>query len=297
MQTGTILKHTETIRAQLATQFADDPKGELDCWVATAQQREAMVVQVYNAMNLERRVPDQSIVEAPIIDLVRKTIGSIWAQETSHAALMAALRRVEEPARLDIAGTQGTVEGLMTSWATSNGVLGTVARGAMGTARLFRAAPEFTAQLGVMSLADFFRFSEELELTAGNGYRRIVELLDQLEKSGDLAVYGVLAQYEFATTLAEERFHEAVFKRLRSWLKKGDTELDAIVQTKALAAIRELAEQHLRVSRVWGLPSKSGDDKNFLESEGEALISDGGLGTLFEQYEIPFRVAARPAAR
>lgn len=294
MEAGAILKHTETIAAQLAHRFADDPKAELDCWVATAQQREAMVVEVYKLANLARRVPDQADGAAAIVTLVRDTIASIWAQEASHVSLMGSLRKVNAPQRLQIAGEQGTLEGLMTSWATSGGVLGKLARASIGAAGVFEAAPAFTADLQAMSMAEFFRFSAELEQTASNGYSRILALLEQLEQKGEPSGYGLMSQYEFATVLAEEQFHEAVFNHLRKWLKKGDQQLAAVDLEKAKESLFRLASKHLGLKRVRGVPRALRSTPSFLEADGDALISDGGLGPLFKQYGIPFRVARFP---
>jgi hypothetical protein len=296
MERGLILKHTETIAAELAQQFAGNLKGELDCWVSTAQQREEMVVQIYNALNLKARIPDQPGTEGATAVTVREVIASIWAQEASHATLMGKLRVVDQPGGVQLQGVQGKVEGLMTSWATSNGALGTIARAAIGAARAFNAAPEFTGALGAMSLGDFFLFSAELEQTAKNGYRRIIQLLEELQKAGQPSAYGRLAQYEFATTLAEESFHQAIFERMGGWLKKGNRELEAIPEEKAAAAIESLVNEHLVLRKVQGLPRHDGRGEAFLEADGDAVISDGGLGHLLGRLNVPFRVARKPAA-
>lgn len=294
MEPGLILKHTEIIAAELAAEFKNDPKGELDAWVSTAQQREEMVVQIYNALNLKARIPDQPGAEAGTVETVREVIASIWAQEASHATLMAKLRVVGGQGGVPLKGMQGKVEGLMTSWATSNGALGTIARATIGASRIINAAPAFTGALGAMSLGDFFLFSAELEQTAKNGYRRIIELLQQLKQKGQAPVYGRLAQYEFATTLAEESFHQAIFERMSGWLKKGDQELAAIAEDRAGAAIERLVHEHLVLRKVQGLPHQTGMTKGFLESDGDAVISDAGLGKLLGRLNVPFRVARRP---
>lgn len=294
MEQGTILAHTKTIAAQLAKQFDGNPKGELDCWIATAQQREAMVVQIYDAMNLESRIPEQQGDEAKTVKVVRGVIGAIWAQESSHSTLMSSLRKLNDPGA-QLAGINGTVEGLMTAWATSGGVLGPIALAAVGIARVFKAAPAFTAQLGTLSLGDFFRFSEELEHTASNGYKKILELLAQLEDAGQDSGYGPLSQYEFATTLAEENFHRAIFQRMDAWLKKGDRELDAIPRDSTRNAIEQLMHQHLGMRNVAGLP-KSRMTRGFTEAEGDSLISDAGFGSLLAELDLSPRVAPRPEA-
>jgi hypothetical protein len=289
---GAILAHTETIRAELADRFAADRKGELDCWVTTAHQREAMVVQVYDNMNLEARVPSQAPEEAGIVELVRKTIGSIWAQETSHATLIRSLLRVDDPSRLQLSGLKGAVEGLMTRWVTSGGLLGTLASGNIWAAAKFKAAPDFTKHLRTMSLGQFFALSAELELTASNGYARILNLLAELERAGEPPPYGLFSRYEFATTLAEERFHQGVFERLGSWLKDGGGQLKRMEPRSALAELSDVAHEHLRLSKVEGVPPEL--EADVLESVNEPLISDGGLGAVFAAYDMPLPVSPRP---
>jgi len=295
MESGLILKHTEKIAAELKQRFEGDPKGELDCWVSTAHQREAMVVQIYNALKLDARVPDQQGPAADTVALVRETIGSVWAQETSHTTLMESLRKLDNEARWMKEGPQGSIEGLMTAWATSEGLLGTIARLNIKVARVFKAAPEFTAGLKAVPLRGFFALSEELEHTACNGYARIIELLEILDEKGEKSGYGVVPQYEFATTLAEENFHRAVFSEMDSWLK-NERELDALDVGQALGAIKTLAVQHLSVKNVrrvgGGTPAST---KQFLESEGDAFVSLGGLDGVFERFGGNFRVATPPA--
>ncbi len=294
MEAGAIVRHTEMIGAQLAQRFVGDPKGELDCWVMTAQQREAMVVEIYKVMKLEQRIPDQSAAEAGTVALVREAIGSIWAQESSHVALMSALRKVDAPKQLQAATQQGTIEGLMTSWATSGGVLGTIALAGVGAARIFHVAPPFTEQLGALSLGGFFRFSEALELTASNGYTRILDLIRALNAEQQPCGYGVLSHYEFAVVRAEERFHRAIFERFQRWLDAAGEQLLAQDVGKAAAAIGALAEEHLMISRVPGLPTTPSNERGFREGDSDALVSDGGFAALFERYDVPFRVASPP---
>jgi hypothetical protein len=54
---GSILLHTRFVADQLAHEFRGDPEGELEIWATTAQQREAMVVMLYDAAAIERRLP------------------------------------------------------------------------------------------------------------------------------------------------------------------------------------------------------------------------------------------------
>ncbi len=293
MKPNEILKHTEGIATELRQRFDGDPKGELDCWVATAHQREAMVVQIYDALKLERRIPDQKGPEGEAVKLVRDTIGSVWAQETSHATLMDSLRKLDDP-RWTTEGAQGSIEGLMTSWATSGGLLGTIARAAIGTTRVFNAAPPFTAHLEAESLLGFFQLSAELELTAGNGYRRIIELLEMLDTAGKGSGYGVIPEYEFATTLAEEHFHQAVFQAMQGWLK-NDREIDALDVNAAAGQIDALAHEHLGVRNVRRLRASTDPSTlEFLESQSSALVSDGGVGDVLMRYGIDLQVAERP---
>ena len=91
---GSILAHTRALAEELAHEFRDNPEAELEMWATTAQQREAMVVKLYDSAAIEQRLPKRS-GEPDVLTVVRKAIGGIWAQERTHTTLVDALRKQE----------------------------------------------------------------------------------------------------------------------------------------------------------------------------------------------------------
>jgi len=187
-----IIQHTELVAEKLAETFADDPSAELSAWISLAHQREAMVVELYAGDAQKSRL---SNVSGPpeLIDIVRRTVSGIWAQEASHTALMGSLRKIDS-SDIQFQRAMGSLEGKMTHLATSSGPEGIVARWLIGLGRLVGKAPEFTRYLGEVDLNGFFELSRELEHTAASGYSRIVSLIDDVEAvCGPNAKFGITA--------------------------------------------------------------------------------------------------------
>src|SRR5215217_889763 len=140
---GSILSHTRSVAAELAKQFGDDPTGELDVWVTTAQKREAMVVQLYDAAAVEHRLPHRE-GEPKVVTVIRKAIAGIWAQERAHTTLVDSLRVVDEK-RLTVAlSVLGAMEGRVAHYATGDRWSRPIAMFLLGLSRSVGLAPEFT---------------------------------------------------------------------------------------------------------------------------------------------------------
>ncbi|HTQ06768.1 MAG TPA: hypothetical protein VMI54_23085 [Polyangiaceae bacterium] len=287
---GLIVKHTELVAAELAARYANDPESEIETWLAIAQQREAMVVRLYAGSALERRLPAARPETAAILRVVEKTIGGIWAQESSHTTLMEALRIVDDERAAVLRSALGTMEGRVTDLATSTGPLGPLARWLVGLGRATGAAPEFTRYLAELDLRGFFEFSDELEQTANRGYLRILELIDLLAEGGVSLKYGLTERYEFAKTASEERFHRAVFQCLGGWLTPDGSELAPREPKEAVATLQKLAKETLALSRVERLPAELRSETTRSFRGEEELISDGGLGELFGEFSLGVRV-------
>ncbi|HET9955705.1 MAG TPA: hypothetical protein VFQ61_14420, partial [Polyangiaceae bacterium] len=252
---GPILSHTRRIADQLAQEFRGNPERELEIWATTAQQREAMVVELYDAAAIENRFPKRA-GEPEVSSVVRKAIGGIWAQERSHTTLVESLRIVDEARLTALRSMLGAMEGRVTHTATAPSWTRSIASFLVGLGRTAGHAPEFTSGFRSLSLREFFRFSQELETTAKEGYERIVELLDRLVPNDALAAIdsrqkagaiklGITAPYEFAKTLAEECFHAAVFERLEAWLEPDGHSFEPLSAHDAVLQLRALAVEHL----------------------------------------------------
>jgi hypothetical protein len=296
---GSILSHTRLVAQRLAQNFRDNPEGELEIWATTAQQREAMVVTLYDANAIEDRLP-KSAGEPEVLTVVRKAIGGIWAQERSHTTLVEALRILDETRLTAVQSLLGAIEGGVTHSATANTWLRSVATFLIGLGRAAGRAPDFTTAFRSLTPREFFRFSHELETTAKEGYVRILQLLDLLlapldERSaaearqmGSTLKFGLTAPYEFTKTLAEECFHAAIFEQLEAWLERDGQTFTDLPAYDAVLRLRDLAVEHLSVaSRTFGPGTPTPINDRWVKSaESVALVSHGGLGALFEEYGV-----------
>jgi hypothetical protein len=286
---GSILSHTRSIAAVLASKFADDPTGELDIWVTTAQQREAMVVMLYDAAAVEDRLPKRA-GEPEVVSVARKAIAGIWAQERAHTTLVESLRVLDEQRLTAMRSLLGAIEGGVAHHATAYGWIGTFATSLVGFTRAIGLAPEFTTAFRALSPRDFFRFSRELEGTAKEGYARILELLASLGSTDARALkFGVTGPYEFAKTHAEECFHAAVFEQLEHWLEPNGLTFTDVAAPDAVLRLRALAVEHLSLaSASFGPAALAAVNRPWTKSISGAseLVSDGGLGELFEEFGV-----------
>lgn len=304
---GQILDYTHRVAGELAQRCAGDREMELAAWLGMAEQREAMVVQVYDLDAVRRRMPaGADDTGRQVAELAAKALGSIWAQETSHTTLLDSLRRVGgiDGARRD--ALRGSLEGLVTSLATDSGISGHVARWLVGISRKFDLAPEFTAALAPMSFATFCRFSRELEQTAAEGYERIADLQQRIEDADITAAaarrYGILLHHEVAKTLAEERFHAAVLEAVPDWLTADGGAFASAPIRERVAELRALGDRHLSVSAVArprsgaGLESREGWRPEAARGDGGPWVSAAGFDHLFRDYGVPVTVAADVAS-
>ncbi|MFZ5893358.1 MAG: hypothetical protein ACOY0T_20020 [Myxococcota bacterium] len=301
---GSILTHTRSVAHELAYEFRDDPEGELEIWATTAQQREAMVVMLYDAAAIEHRLPKRA-GEPEVLPVIRKAIGGIWAQERSHTTLVEALRILDETRLTATRSMLGAIEGRVTHSATSNSWASSIATFLVGLGRSAGLAPEFTKAFRSLTLRQFFRFSHELETTAKEGYARILDLLQLLltpldeistassHSTGGVLKFGLTAPYEFAKTLAEECFHAAVFEQLEAWLEPDGEAFNAISAHDAVLHLRALALEHLSLgSRGLGPAALAALNRPWIKSaDNAALVSYGGLGDLFEEYGVDLPAA------
>lgn len=285
---GSILSHTHALAAELASQFDQDPAGELEVWTATAQQREAMVVNLYDADAIEHRLPKRA-GEPELLPVIRKAIGGIWAQERAHTALIGSLRAVDEKRLIILDSLRGAMEGLVAHYATANGWRRPLTTPLVGVGRATGLAPEFTKAFHSLTLRHFFRLSHELETTAKEGYERVLQLLESLDEAGSTLKFGLTGPYEFAKTLAEERFHAAVFEQLDRWLSADGLAFVDISAHDAVVQLRRLALEHLSLASSSFSPSaRAALEAPWTKSvRDDRLMSDGGLGEVFEEFGLP----------
>jgi hypothetical protein len=298
---GSILAHTRAVAAELASEFRDNPMAELELWATTAQQREAMVVRLYDAAAIEQRLP-KCAGEPEVLPVIRKAIGGIWAQERSHTTLVESLRILDETRLASAHSLLGAIEGRVTHFATASSWTRSIATFLIGLGRAAGHAPEFTQGFRALTPREFFRFSHELETTAKEGYARILELLARLEQldvasphsTNSALKLGLTAPYEFAKTLAEECFHAALFEQLEAWLEPDGQTFTALPARDAVLELRALAVEYLSFqARSLGPAAISALKGPWLKSaDAPALVSHGGLGELFDEYGVDLPAVA-----
>ncbi len=288
---GSILSYTRSWAAKLANRFADDPASELEVWATNAQQREAMVVKLYEATAIEHRLPKLA-GEPAVVPVVRKVIANIWAQERSHTTLVRSLRVLDEQRLALLESVLGDLQGRMAHVATANGWVSSITSPFIGFGVATGIAPEFTKAFRALTPRDFFRFSHELETTAKEGYSRILELLaslDPADSASSALKFGLTGPYEFAKTLAEECFHAAVFEQLESWLEPDGLAFKDIPAQDAVARLYAILLEHLTLGSASFAPATLAPvHRPWTKSVNSAslLVSDGGLGELFSEFDV-----------
>lgn len=227
-QPGFIQQFASDVAVLVAAEHAGDPLGELTVWLQMALRREASVGQMYDVVNLERRL---ALVRCPRahIELVRVTFSNIWAQEKGHAAYLEAMlagvvrRRGVLPwltSRVD--AVLGSLEGQLLSARTSPG-LGQKLKSAvmLRAGRLVQDVPDFVATLTALPFRDFCLLNAELEVTAIHGYQRMLELLDQLEDHSFMR--DTTFKADLAHFVRDEQFHNQTFLAMDAWFAPAST--------------------------------------------------------------------------
>lgn len=267
--------------AEVARRFAGQPESEFRAWLRMAEQREAMVVVIYDPPAIRARLP-RGAETHPVANVITKAIGGIWAHETSHTRRLDALRQVGGERATVADEWFGTLQGMATDLATRAGVAGTIARWLIGLGRTANQVPEFTSELAALGFRTFCRFAAELEDTAADGYTRMAELVARIESADDplaAAPFGFAIASDIEKTLDEERFHSAVLRTIADWIDDDDVLIPSRAHRDCVLALRDLG------TRILGRPKNAQLEGQESTGRGpEPWISDGGLGALFEEY-------------
>jgi hypothetical protein len=290
MRANSIIAYTEQVAGEIASRHAGDPAAELELWLKLAHQREAMVTQLYELSELDRRLSAERKTEVGA--LVRSVVLSIWAHESSHTRQLATLRSAHTE-RAALAELQGSLEGWVTRQATQGSSL---ARLLIALGASLGQAPDFARELRELSLLELMAFHAELETTARMGYQRILQLVAQLDASRDASAlpgagsnYGLTFRYDMARILCEENFHEAVFQEMTHWLE-DEGRVSALPARECARALHQLCAEHLSAGAVRGVAAA---ELPGLEAHvpgdalGHAWVSDGGLRAVFQSAGLP----------
>ena len=284
-----IIRYAETVASELGRTYARAPFDELRAWLRIAHLREAMVTELYDRSQLDARLA--RLDRRGAAPVVRTAVSSIWAHEESHTRFLGALRSLSD-SLAGVSALQGRLEGLVTRGAVSGGLL---ARALIAVGVSLDRVPEFASELQHLNLRDLLQFYGELEATACMGYQRILDLTRQLEAAADDRVEGALGltfDLDVAKIRCEENFHRDAFGEIGRWVADDGVSFLSLAHSECAHRLHDLCERNLSIEAVRRTVMPSGAiPKGADPSEGWA--SDGGLGALFAQYDLPVPVLAR----
>jgi hypothetical protein len=293
MRANSIIAYTEQVAGEIASRYAEDPVAELELWLKLAHQREAMVTQLYELSELDRRLTGEHA--SALRGLVRSVVLSIWAHESSHTRHLATLRGAAG-AGAALAELQGSLEGWVTRQATQGSSL---ARLLIAIGASLGQAPDFARELRQLSLLELMAFHAELETTARMGYQRILQILARLAeeqrrgtRASAAAEYGLTLRYDMARILCEENFHEAAFQEMSRWLEDESLERELSVPA-CTRALHRLCAEHLSLGAMRGVAATESPGLEAHvpgDAHSREWVSDGGLGAVFQRAGLPVPV-------
>ena len=277
-----ILTETEKLAAAYQEKFAGDPGGELGAWLLIAARREAMVSDVYGFAERNYRLPEPRGAAG---DVAWDALTLIWQQEVGHTKFIEVRLkdgvlqqgRPTAEAMLWLGTMEGKFLGALTSRPSLRKALAGLAT-RLGALFTPAAVPPFTLELDEMDPREFFLLCAALETTARQSYERMEKLTGIL---ADRAAHKMARSLQLESLKSElrlkkldETFHEEAFQEMATWVVEGtiDPGLDGRASAQRLARL---------------LP-RAGRDINDRDSPN--VITDGGLGQLFKQHQIPINV-------
>lgn len=267
-----ILAETRKLSEAYQARFAGDAEGELRAWLHVAARREAMVGDFYGRANREYRLAG---VHAPAGLVARDALTLIWQQEKDHTTFVEVRLKEGDLKGQALSGERqiwlGTIDsktlGAVTGHPGLKSVLGKMVTrlGALLTPGL---VPDFALTLDELETREFFLLCSVLETTARQSYARMEQLADGLADR-NLQFEGL--SRELRRVLLDEAFHEQAFQAMAGWIVDGrfDPALDES------ACVRQLRRLLPRGARAGG------------DQESRFVLTDGGLGKLFEKRGMP----------
>jgi len=199
-------------------------------------------------------------VRAPrdILRLLRMTVSNIWAQEKAHAAYLDAIllgvarpRELRQRIGARLERVLGSMEGRVLSGSTSPSELERAKAGVLlAIGRQLQDVPAFVSSLSALSFRDFCLLNAELEVTAIDGYERMLVLLDTIRAPSSVREHTTLV-VDVGRMVDDERFHNETFATIALWLEPataGAGSLRPGLSFRACAA--SLAEIRARIYRT-----------------------------------------------
>lgn len=220
---------TEAAEA-LANEYSGEPELEFLTWLTIALQREAMVSKAYSATfivsQLQRWRRDR-LIPAKVVAVLRRAFMGVWAQELAHQSYFAAFLKEVRPPRTLMANlaarrdqVRGQVEGsLLGNLISDRPWRHHVAQVAIVLGSKIGAVPEYVRSLRQTSFPEFCEINGDLEHTAVLGYQRMLDLAHRIPEAEVIAETTVIP--DLKRTEHDERYHEALFRKLRNWPPGG----------------------------------------------------------------------------
>jgi hypothetical protein len=281
-----ILNETQSLAQAYAERFAGDSEGELRAWLHIAARREAMVSQVYGLAERYYRLPEPRL---PAAEVAWDALTLIWQHEAVHTKFIQ-VRLADGVLQVgglapDLMTWLGSMEGRFLGALTSRpGLRRALSHFAVRLGAIITPdkVPDFTRDLSTMDVRDFFLLCGALETTARQSYERMEELAKvfaaKLAKKEGPSLQMENLVGEIHRTKLDETFHERAFQEMVRWWV--DDNFDPTL-TRRECAVR--LQQLLP-------PAERGTD-------GALVVTDGGLGPLFEKEGLTVLVANRESGQ
>lgn len=283
MNRDDILQHTDEIAREVAHLYTGRPLAELRAWVCMAHRREAMVTELYDVAQFDRRLG--ALAGTGAGRAVHAAVTSIWAHEESHTRYLGSLRSLSE-GLAQLAEVQGKLEGKITRSAVADG--GWLARLMISAGGTLGQVPAFARDLQRLNLRDLLRFQGTLEITARSGYERMGELAKQLRDSEELARdFGYAFGFDIRRIRCEEQFHQEAFEAMAGWVDGQGEGFREHSSQECAEILYDLCRRNLSTEAVYGrsiILGPKGDEHDL------RMVSDGGLGGLFAQHGLAITV-------
>jgi hypothetical protein len=221
-----LVAYADTAAAELRQKFENEPEAECVAWLEIALEREAMVGEAYDDEHLDKHLDRlrKLGVDPAVVELLRKTIGHVWAQEESHTVFIRSMLKVIkknaddflERIRRNVLEISGVLEGQITSRLTSPSLIDrALAIAAVSVGRRIASVPPFIDSLRATEFPPFCAVNAALEQTAIAGYQRLSELCRKLRN--DELLSGTDLDIDLDMILLQEKYHEAVFRGFSGW--------------------------------------------------------------------------------
>lgn len=287
-----IIADSQKLRAEYIDKFSDDPNAELLAWLEVAVRREAMVSHLYDRARQEKRLEGQ---EGTLVEAVRDVVTTMWQQEYSHTASLAA-RLIDgvfqqKPGGLQalLKRIQGTADAVVIDWLTnpSVGVEPLLARAVTWLGHLLKPkeVPAFALEMPATNLGEFFLLAQALEHTARDSYTRMSELIPVIAKAS-LSTQPLALVKVIKDTQLDETFHHLAFGQMAAWVQP-DGQLDPAVDAKA--GIKTIQKLLIDTTGIQGM--------GFRGLGPAPVQTDGGLGPLWTKYGLQVKVVGASPAR